>query len=230
MTGVPPRCLHLFAEQLRACHIDLGDEGSGISAGGGNHDCPNQHIPPAYAAAATALATHSGGQELACKAGGTRQQRYQQQQEQPPAPIVLNMSHQAPLRRRQHLYEALLPLEAQGCAIIERQLPGPEDIVLSPAAAMCLWDEERSTARSSAALPLPLQLQQCVTRLSMAYEQALLLLLLPAELLDAAARAAPELTQLAAAMGVRLSMLLCHTEAQAMVWGLSQALLPKPCH
>ena len=60
----------------------------------------------------------------------------------PERPLVVTTNPDCLIRRRRSLYEALLHLERQNAAVIERDLPYV-DLVLSPSACLCIWTEEQ---------------------------------------------------------------------------------------
>jgi hypothetical protein len=86
------------------------------------------HAPPAVAAAAAVQLTKS----------------------HPDMPLLLNCHPGSVLRQRRSLYESLLQLEGQGYCLVERHLAAATagsssssssvvDVVLSPAACLCVW-------------------------------------------------------------------------------------------
>ena len=50
------------------------------------------------------------------------------------------------MRMRRPLYEALLRLEAEGAAVVDRQLRA-EDVALSAGACCCIWTEDSLKVR-----------------------------------------------------------------------------------
>jgi hypothetical protein len=106
-------------------------------------------------AAAAAMGTHKGpaaaqhaGSDPAADAEAT-----------PEVPLVLNASAGSVVRRRQGLYQSLMQLEGQGFVLVERSLCSNSssrgnagaaalvgsavDIVLTPQACLCVWDDRK---------------------------------------------------------------------------------------
>ncbi|KAF8062810.1 hypothetical protein HT031_004140 [Scenedesmus sp. PABB004] len=126
-------------------------------------------------------------------------------------------------------------LEARGFALVERALRGGGaggggggapggcvDVVLSPAACLCVWDAAKLPQEPGAAADA---LAREVLALSLAYEQLVFVLELPDALLQPLVGAAPALHGLARRGGVRLQLLCSFTAAgtQDMVLSICAA-------
>ncbi len=55
--------------------------------------------------------------------------------------LAVTTRKDSPVRVRRPLYEALLRLEVEGAAVVDRQLPA-EDVALSADACCCIWTED----------------------------------------------------------------------------------------
>ena len=61
--------------------------------------------------------------------------------------VAINASPDSTVRRRRPMYEALLGLEREGCAVVDRQMTHPADLALSASACCAVWTEEMLTVR-----------------------------------------------------------------------------------
>eukprot|EP00775_Hariotina_reticulata_P006281 gene6281-6520_t len=151
-------------------------------------------------------------------------------------PLVLHRGRSSIFRRRRSLYEALLcQLEVQaGFLLVERLLqgsaagadsaggfgsaaPAAVDVVLSPAACLCVFDECKLPLEPIQALKLLLSI---LRSLSAAYDTVFAVLELPDQFLQQLLRHAAVLQQAAISFGVHLQLLCSFTAAQTQDQGL----------
>ena len=62
--------------------------------------------------------------------------------------VAVNSDPGCAVRQNRRLYEALLRLEQEGCAVVDRAMAHPADLVLSASACAAVWTEDALKART----------------------------------------------------------------------------------